>query len=196
MSRYLIDNSVLQRLPRSAAVQAAVSSLLDADHELCCCALSLDEFAYSARSVADHAEASHRYGPHSCTCRSPPPSTNSSSTSAPRSGPPGTGRAAGVIDVALAATAVHHDATILHYDSDFDHIPPPTRPYAPPGWSPAAPSTDRCTEQPRAYPSDSVRDRGVMTTAYLRQGSPTKFARDACSRAPDLPATLSGPNPL
>jgi predicted nucleic acid-binding protein len=34
----------------------------------------------------------------------------------------GTGRAAGVVDVALAATAVHAAATVLHYDSDFDHI--------------------------------------------------------------------------
>jgi len=33
-----------------------------------------------------------------------------------------TGRAAGVIDVALAATAVHSAARVLHYDSDFDHI--------------------------------------------------------------------------
>jgi hypothetical protein len=31
-----------------------------AHHELCYCALSLDEFAYSARSASDHAEASHR----------------------------------------------------------------------------------------------------------------------------------------
>lgn len=35
---------------------------------------------------------------------------------------PGTGRAAGVIDVALAVTAVHFAATVLHYGSDFDHI--------------------------------------------------------------------------
>ena len=34
----------------------------------------------------------------------------------------GTGRVAGVVDVALAATAVHAAATVLHYDSDFDHI--------------------------------------------------------------------------
>ncbi len=60
MSRYLVDNSVLQRLPRSTAVQKAVRALLDAEHELCCCALSLDEFAYSARSAAEHTEASRR----------------------------------------------------------------------------------------------------------------------------------------
>lgn len=59
MSHYLVDNSVLQRLPHSTAVQAAVGALLDAEHELCCCALSPDEFAFSARS-AEHIEASRR----------------------------------------------------------------------------------------------------------------------------------------
>jgi predicted nucleic acid-binding protein len=34
----------------------------------------------------------------------------------------GKGRAAGVIDVQIAATAIHHHATVLHYDSDYDHI--------------------------------------------------------------------------
>jgi predicted nucleic acid-binding protein len=34
----------------------------------------------------------------------------------------GKGRAAGVIDVAIAATAVSFNAVVLHYDSDFDHI--------------------------------------------------------------------------
>lgn len=34
----------------------------------------------------------------------------------------GHGRAAGVIDVQIAATAIHHRATVLHYDSDYDHI--------------------------------------------------------------------------
>ena len=34
----------------------------------------------------------------------------------------GKGRAAGVIDVAIAAAAVAFAATVLHYDSDFDHI--------------------------------------------------------------------------
>lgn len=34
--------------------------LLDAHHELCCSALSLDEFAFSARSAADHEEATGR----------------------------------------------------------------------------------------------------------------------------------------
>lgn len=122
MTRYLVDNSVLQRLPRSPAVQAAVRSLLDAEHELCCCALSLDEFGFSARSPAEYLEANRRL--------------RTSFLYLPLAGEidqiildiraalwdAGTGRAAGVIDVALAATAVHARSTVLHYDGDFDHI--------------------------------------------------------------------------
>lgn len=122
MSRYLVDNSVLQRLPRSSAVQQAVATILADDHELCCCALSLDEFAFSARSAADHAEATHRlrrsflYLPFSPGIDLLIFDIRAALWAA------GTGRAAGVIDVALAATAVHFGATILHYDSDYDHI--------------------------------------------------------------------------
>ncbi len=60
VSRYLVDNSVLQRLPRSPEVQAAVTAILDANDELCCCSLSLDEFAFSARSSSEHEEGSRR----------------------------------------------------------------------------------------------------------------------------------------
>lgn len=31
-------------------------------------------------------------------------------------------RAAGIVDLLTAATAEHHGAFVLHYDSDFDHI--------------------------------------------------------------------------
>lgn len=31
-------------------------------------------------------------------------------------------RAAGVVDLITAATAEHYAATVLHYDSDFEHI--------------------------------------------------------------------------
>jgi predicted nucleic acid-binding protein len=34
----------------------------------------------------------------------------------------GRGRAAGVVDVAIAAVAAVSDAVVLHFDADFDHI--------------------------------------------------------------------------
>jgi predicted nucleic acid-binding protein len=122
LTRYLVDNSVLQRLPRHRSVQAAVTSLLDEEHELCCCALSVDEFAYSARSAAEHATASLRlrtsflYLPLTSGMDQIILDIRAALWAA------GVGRAAGVVDVALAATAIQSEATVLHYDSDFDHI--------------------------------------------------------------------------
>lgn len=121
MSRFLVDNSVLQRLPRSTAVQAAVTAILDDDHELCCCALSVDEFAFSSRSAVDHAATtrlrrSFLYLPYSPDMDQLVIDIRTALWTA------GTGRAAGVIDVALAAAAVPAGATVLHYDRDFDHI--------------------------------------------------------------------------
>ena len=122
MSRYLVDNSVLQRLPRSPEIQSAVRSLLDDEHELCCCALSLDEFGYSARSATEYLEASRRlrtsflYLPLSAEIDQIILDIRAALWNA------GTGRGAGVIDVALAATAVHAGSVVLHYDGDFDHI--------------------------------------------------------------------------
>lgn len=122
MTRFLVDNSVLQRLPRSTAVQAAVASIMDADHELCCCALSLDEFAFSTRSAADHAEATRRLRTSFLFLPSAPEIDRIVVDVRAALWAAGTGRAAGVIDVALAAAAIHHSAAVLHYDGDFDHI--------------------------------------------------------------------------
>jgi predicted nucleic acid-binding protein len=95
---------------------------LDAEHELCCCAPSLDEFAFSARSAAEHAEITHRlrtsflYLPLAPAIDQLIVEIRSALWLA------GKGRSAGVVDVAIAATALHSDATVLHYDADFDHI--------------------------------------------------------------------------
>jgi predicted nucleic acid-binding protein len=122
VTRFLVDNSVLQRLPRSPAVQAAVRSVLDAEDELCCCAFSLDEFAFSARSATEYDEATHRLRTSFLYLPLSPAMDQIIIDIRAALWRAGTGRAARVIDVALAATAVHAGATVLHYDSDFDHI--------------------------------------------------------------------------
>ncbi len=122
MSRYLVDNSVLQRLPRSSQVQTAVDEILEADHELCCCALILDEVAFSARSESEHLEGSRRLR---TTFLYIPASPRTDQIVIDIRGAlwrAGKGRAAGVIDVSIAATAISASAVVLHYDSDFDHI--------------------------------------------------------------------------
>lgn len=122
MSRFLVDNSVLQRLPRSPAVQAALTSILDAEHELCCCALTLDEFAFSAGSATGHAEGTYRLRTSFLYLPASPDTDQIIIDIRTALWQAGKGRASGVIDVAIAATAVHSSATVLHYDSDFDRI--------------------------------------------------------------------------
>lgn len=122
MSRFLVDNSVLQRLPRSSEVQLAVAAILDAEHELCCCALILDEFAFSARSANEHTEGSRRLRTSFLYLPASPLTDQIVINIRGALWQAGKGRAADVIDVAIAATAVSSDATVLHYDSDFDHI--------------------------------------------------------------------------
>jgi predicted nucleic acid-binding protein len=122
VTRYLVDNSVLQRLPLRRPVRDAVNAILDAQHELCSCALSLDEFGFSTRSAAEHAEAVRRlrgsflYLPSSSAADQIALDIRAALWGA------GKGRAAGIVDVAIAAIAADAGAVLLHYDSDFDHI--------------------------------------------------------------------------
>ncbi|MGO9557564.1 MAG: PIN domain-containing protein [Acidimicrobiales bacterium] len=122
MSRYLVDNSVLQRLPRSVEVQSAVAAILHAEHELCCCALTLDEFAFSARSAAEHATGLQRLRTSWLYLPASPETDQIIIDIRTALWRAGKGRAAGVIDVAIAASAVQSTATVLHYDTDFEHI--------------------------------------------------------------------------
>jgi predicted nucleic acid-binding protein len=123
LTRYLVDNIVLQRLPRNSAIRTAVTEILDTeDDELCSCAATLDELADSARSSAEHAEAVQRlrhsflYLPMAAAIDQIIIDIRTALFAT------GHGRAAGVIDVQIAATAIHRSATVLHYDSDYDHI--------------------------------------------------------------------------
>ncbi len=141
MTRYLVDNSVLQRLPRSSQIRAAVTDILDAEDELCSCAATLDEFAYSARTPTEHAEAVQRLR-HSFLYLPLTPAIDQIIIDIRTAlFAAGKGRAAGVIDVQIAATAVHHHATVLHYDADYHHIHD-TYPELPTRWVVPRGSTD------------------------------------------------------
>ncbi len=119
MSRVFVDNS---RLSPSTAAQVALNSILDAEHELCCCAPTLVEFAFRTRSAAEHGEGTYRL----CTSfLYLPASPNSDQIIVDiriTLWHVVKGCFAGVTDVAIAAAAVNSSATFLHYDSDFDHV--------------------------------------------------------------------------
>ena len=122
MTRYLVDNSVLQRLPRSTEVRAALSAIVDAEDDLCSCAASVDEFGYSARTPSEYAEAARRLRSSFLYLSMVAEIDDTIHEIRAAMFAAGQGRAAGIVDVQIAATAVQHDAIVLHYDSDFDHI--------------------------------------------------------------------------
>lgn len=122
MTKYLVDNSVLQRLPRSVEVRNAVARLLDAEHEMCSCAVTVDEAGYSARSLPEYLDVSDRLRTTFLFLPMTPAIDETVVALRTALFSAGMGRAAGVVDVQIAATAVVHRATVLHYDSDYDDV--------------------------------------------------------------------------
>ncbi|MFT4288109.1 PIN domain-containing protein [Nocardioides sp.] len=123
---YLLDNSVIQRVHRVSAVAEAMAGLL-ATGELAGCLPLLLEECYSARSPRDYrtiltdAQRSKVFLP---------PDEEVARIAVDLQGllfAAGVGRAVGVSDLQIAATALRHSdasqtVTIVHYDSDFDHL--------------------------------------------------------------------------
>ncbi len=122
MTRLLVDNSVLQRVGRSEAIKAALIAALDRGDELCSMVLTTLEAGFSARSKADHERIVSRqqsdFTPLVAGSRAQEIAVELQRALFAA----GKGRAAGVVDLLIAATAIEHDAVVLHYDSDFDAI--------------------------------------------------------------------------
>ncbi len=123
---YLIDNSVLQRLPRSAEVRAARDALIESG-ELATCLPSLLEAGYSARSADEHGHQIDGFLA-GWVILPPVPEVMDLALGLQRSlFAAGKGRSVAVSDLQIAATALHYgtggDTVIIkHYDADFDHL--------------------------------------------------------------------------
>lgn len=118
--RYLVDTSVWSRVDRQPVIkQAVVNAVLRG--QVVTCPPVLLELGFSARNLADwdalhHNMSSFPVLPMSAT-------THSIARDIQRglwSG--GKVRAAGAIDTLIAAIAIEHEATLMHYDRDFQHI--------------------------------------------------------------------------
>jgi hypothetical protein len=118
---YLADKSALSR----AATHPEVARVLTGygrDGLLATCAVIDLEVLYSAKSPAEYTEiAALRAEAFSDLPLVPRIGVLARETQA-RLGEASQHRAAGVIDLLIAATAEHYGATVLHYDADFDHI--------------------------------------------------------------------------
>jgi predicted nucleic acid-binding protein len=123
---YLVDNSVLQRVHRSQTVKDALLDLLQSGTLGSCLPQRLEE-GFSARNLQDYRELS-RLAAEGRVFLSPEPETAQIAISLQeRLFAIGQGRAVGVSDLQIAATALHHSrhgvqVVIVHYDSDFDHL--------------------------------------------------------------------------
>ncbi len=125
MTLFLVDNSVIQRLAKPS-VRAAWEQLGDTG-EIATCLPTLLEAGYSARSTADY-ERLIDFESRAKVILPPHPGvvevTLRIQAALFRAG---IGRAVGVSDLQIAATALHHSSParpviVVHYDADFDHV--------------------------------------------------------------------------
>lgn len=118
MTTLLVDNSVLARAP----ILIQRLDELATQHLLAICSPTLDEAMFSARSPTDLALIRDNLLRSFVFLPTPPsvderiPEIRTALFAA------GLGRSAGVIDVIIAAIALDHRTTVLHYDADFGHI--------------------------------------------------------------------------
>lgn len=120
-ARFIIDNSVWQRL-RQPAVRAAMGTIMDSASpwSILTCTTVVAEVGFSARSGRDH-DAVRDYLAAFPECETHP----SAALVLDVQGAiwqAGLLRAVGAIDTVIAAYAIVNDATVVHYDADFEHV--------------------------------------------------------------------------
>lgn len=124
---FLVDNSVIQRLSQPS-VRAAWDRLL-ADGDIATCLPTTLEAGYSARNSADHDRIiAFETGGAKVFLPPVPAVADVAVQLQTRLFAAGQGRAVGVGDLQIAATAIHYSTsldrpvTVVHYDTDFDHL--------------------------------------------------------------------------
>lgn len=120
VARYLLDTSVLARMNRPA-VAAEVVGLVDAGLVGTCPILDF-EALYAARSHQEYEATrtdralAYEYLPTNDEQWQRALDVHQALAARSQA------RAVGISDLLIAATAEHHQVTVIHYDGDFDHI--------------------------------------------------------------------------
>lgn len=124
---FVVDNSVIQRLGQPA-VRRAWDTLVDSGEIATCLPIAL-EAGYSARNLEDHAQIVRFENDGAKVMLAPDREIVSLAiTMQSALFRAGKGRAVGVSDLQIAATAVHHArrrqsrVIVVHYDSDFEQL--------------------------------------------------------------------------
>ena len=118
--RYLIDNSVWARLSLSPVVAARVIQI-QRDHTICVTTAQVLEHGFSAQSPAD-LDRSHGAMAAFAVLHMSARTHELALSVQQRLWHSGRVRAAGAFDILIAAVAIEHSATVLHYDRDYEHI--------------------------------------------------------------------------
>lgn len=122
MTDYLVDNSVWARLASGdSAIRTRLERIARSPSDLfVTCPPQVLEFCHSARSAEEHALYLEQISLGFPLERAPDESLAVGIQSALWGA--GLVRAAGAVDILIAAYAIANDATILSADHDFDHI--------------------------------------------------------------------------
>jgi predicted nucleic acid-binding protein len=119
---YLVDSSVWARIPSSPTVKSAVLDII-ASHgpnSIVVCAPVVAEVGFSARNGKDHSDLAAGLSAFSdCAIAPSTEDTLAIQNALWRSG---LVRSVGAMDTLIAAYAIANGATVLHFDSDFDHV--------------------------------------------------------------------------
>lgn len=125
MTLFLVDNSVIQRL-RKPQVDAAWRQLCEAG-DIATCLPTLLEAGYSARSATDYGRLIDLESRAKILLRPDPGIAEVALRIQSGLFSAGMGRAVGVSDLQIAATAIYYSipgrpVVVVHYDADFEHV--------------------------------------------------------------------------
>lgn len=125
MTLFLVDNSVIQRLAKPRVRDAW--DFLRETGEIATCLPTLLEAGFSARSARDYERLIDLESRAKVILPPHPGVAEVALRIQAALFAAGIGRAVGVSDLQIAATAVHHSSLarpviVVHYDADFDHV--------------------------------------------------------------------------
>lgn len=121
-ARYVIDNSVWARLGTKPEMVVALKSIVDLARpdDVLICPPTAAELGFGARNGAEHTDLMAELRAFGECAEHPTVDDTLAIQNRLWNG--GLLRAAGAMDTLIAAYAIRNDATLVHYDRDFEHI--------------------------------------------------------------------------
>ena len=122
VERFIVDNSVWARIGHHPSVATGLKAIINEHNPSAIwhCPPTVAEIGFSARSGDEHTalmNSLREFG--SCPAA---PTVESTLAIQNRLWNAGLVRAVGAVDAMIAAYALANDATVLHYDSDFEYV--------------------------------------------------------------------------